>query len=222
MMKVFISLILICSLAACNSTTRSTQPRFPKMYTESPTSILVVPAINNTTAADATMLYASTITKPLSEAGYYVYSLPFVQTLFANEGIIDGRQVKNKLSSKIYRDRFAADSILYVTITQWDTNYYVVGGNVTVGAHFELVSTYTNETLWQYQDSISYDTSSDDSDILLVNLISTAIESAMTDYAPLARDLNRQIISTMPLGRYHPNYNKEQHQPSQNALELNN
>lgn len=217
MMKLLISLILICLLAACNSAISSKQQRFPKMYTESPVSILVVPAINNTTAADATALYASTITKPLSEAGFYVYSLPFTQTLFAKEGITDGLQVKNKLSSKIYQDMFAADSILYVTITQWDTNYYIVGGNVMVGAHFELVSTYTNETLWQYQDSINYDTSSNGSDSLLINLISTAIESATTDYAPIARDLNRRIISTIPLGKYHPKYNKNQHQPSQNT-----
>lgn len=200
-MRLFITFIFAIALTACQSTSVTKEEAFPKVYNERPQSILVLPAINHTTAADAATLYATTIAHPLAEAGYYVFSIPYVDAFFANEGIVDGAQLKTLPPSR-FKDMFGADSVLFVNIHQWDTNYYVTGGNVTVGAQFELVSTSTGEVLWQYNDIIVHNTSGNSGN-LLADIISTALTTAVVDYVPIARTVNQRIINTIPVGKYH-------------------
>lgn len=204
---VFILVFIIC-LSACQSTGVTKQQAFPKVYNERPQSILVLPAINKTTAADAASLYSTTIAQPLAEAGYYVFSIPYIDAYFANEGIIDGAQLSEIPASR-YKELFGADSVLFVHINQWDTNYYVLGGNVTVGATFQLVSTRTGQILWQYHDTVVNDTSSDSGN-LLIDMISTALTTSVVDYVPIARTVSQQIVRTLPVGHYHKNFNKDQ------------
>ena len=208
MKKLLILLLGSIVLTACKSTMVSKEQAFPMVYKEKPSSILVLPAINNTTAADAANLYATTIAHPLAEAGYYVFSIPYIDTYFANEGIVDGTQLRNIPSIK-YKEMFGADSVLFVKINQWDTNYYITGGDVTVGAQFELISTLSGETLWQYDDIIVHNTSGNSGN-LIADMISTAINTAIVDYVPIARTVNQRIVSTIPAGKYHEKHNKDQ------------
>jgi len=204
-----VSSILLIFLLGCGTVKVTKQEAFPSMYTaEKPTSILVVPAVNKTTAADAAQLYATTIAKPLAESGYYVFSIPFIQQFFNREGIVDGTQINNIPPAK-FKELFGADAVLFVTINQWDTNYYVVGGNVTVGAHFKLVSTSSNQTLWQYNDVYVHNTSGDSGGGIIGALISTAIATAATDYVSVANVVNTNIINSMPLGKYHSRHNQD-------------
>ncbi len=53
-----------------------------KLYQNHPTSILVLPATNTTTSVDATDHFRFTITKPLSERGYYVFPVHLVDNFF--------------------------------------------------------------------------------------------------------------------------------------------
>jgi hypothetical protein len=175
---------------------------FPKMYNEKPLSIVVVPAINNTTAADATDLFSTTIAQPLSEAGFYVVPVPYVNHVLAAEGIIDGAQLKSVPLEK-FNQIFGADAVLFVTIDKWDTSYLITSATVTVGLKFELISTKTNEYLWQHESVIVKETTDNDSGGLLIKIISTAISTIMTDYVPIAREVNQRILYTIPLGKYH-------------------
>lgn len=201
-------LLLALLLTGCQSTRITKQDAFPKVYAEKPASILVVPAVNNTTAADASQLYATTIAYPLAEAGYYVFSIPYIDSFFAAEGVTDGAQLRQVPMSK-FRETFGADSVLFVNINKWDTNYYLTGGSVAVAAHFELVSTKSNELIWQYDDVIVKDTSSDSGN-LFADLISTALSTAMSDYVPMAKTVNQQILRTIPVGKYHKKHGKDQ------------
>jgi hypothetical protein len=200
-----VSMVIIFS--GCQATTTKGDA-FPKLYSEKPKSILVVPAINETTAADAAELYATTIAKPLAEAGYYVFSIPYVEAFLQNEGVVDGTQVRS-LPTSTFKTVFGADAVLFVTIKQWDTNYYVTGGNVTVAAKFELVSTLTNDVIWQYDDIIVHNTSGNSGNII-ADIISTAITTALVDYVPVANVVNQRIVSSLPVGQYHNNYGKDQ------------
>ncbi len=202
--------ILLCAvyLGGCATPNYLTkQEAYPNLYKEETNSVLVVPAINRSTAADAPDLYATTIAQPLAEAGYYVMPIPMVEMLLSMEGVTDGAQVKSIDSSK-FKTMFGADSVLFVTINQWDTNYYVTGGNVTVGADFELVSTSTNESLWNYSGLVVINTSGNSGN-LLADVISTALTTALTDYVPIARQVNAQVVTTLPHGKYHERHKQD-------------
>jgi len=208
MLKQIISLMFILALAGCKTTQVTKVEAFPDMYSEKPASILVVPAINLTTAADAAALYATTIAKPLAESGYYVFSVPFIERFLQREGITDGEQVSNIPLSK-FKEMFDADTVLFVTLNSWDTNYYITGGNVTVGARFELKSTASNKTLWQYDDVVVHNTSGNSGN-LLADIIATAITTALVDYVPIAHIVNQRIVTSMPVGKYHKRHNTDQ------------
>ncbi|MDO6712646.1 DUF799 family lipoprotein [Aliiglaciecola sp. 2_MG-2023] len=196
------SLFIIAHLVGCATPTILTKSEaYPKMYQQDTNSILVVPAINRSTAADAPELYSTTIAQPLAEAGYYVMPIPMIEMMLAVEGVVDGEQLKGVEPAK-FKTMFGADAVLFVTINQWDTNYYVTGGNVTVGADFELISTSTNESLWNYKNVVVINTSGNSGN-LLADIISTAISTAITDYVPIARQVNYSVVTTLPVGKYH-------------------
>jgi len=209
-MRLLIVLFCFVALSGCQSTGLTKSQAYPNMYKEKPPSILVIPAINLSTAADAPQLFSSTVTQPLAEAGYYVFSVPNSHQFFATEGIVDGQQLVN-IEPQRFQTLFGADSVLFVTIEKWNTNYLLTSGNVTVALKFKLVSTHTGETLWQRKELIVEDTSGD-SDNLLVKMIGTAINSVMLDYVTVARRVNRQIVATLPLGKYHSAHMTDQEQ----------
>ena len=209
-MKRILFVLLAVFLTGCQAPKYITKEKaFPKVYNEKPASILVVPAINNTTAADAINLYSTTVAYPLAEAGYYVLSVPYTQKFLAREGIADGAQAAQVPLDK-YKQLFGTDAVLFVTLKQWDTNYSVVAGNVTVSAKVDMYSTQTEEKIWSYDSTIVYNTSGNTGGGLLADLIATAIQTAVQDYVPVARTVNSQIVHTMPVGKYHPRHGKDQ------------
>jgi len=203
MNKLLILLIPFIILSGCKTTVPVSKiDAYPKMYNERPLSIVVAPAINNTTAADASDLFSTTIAQPLAEAGFYVVPIPYVNHVLAAEGIYDGAQLKHVPLEK-FNLMFGADAVLFVTINKWDTSYLITAASVTVGLKFELISTKTSEILWQRERVIVKDTTDNDSNSLLVKIISTAISTAMTDYVPIAREVNQRTLNVLPLGKYH-------------------
>ncbi len=203
MKKLFVVLLAL-GLTACG-TMETKQEAYPSMYDLGlkPVSIVVVPAINRTTAADAGDLITATLPQPFADNGYYVLPLPIVHKIFQEEGVVDGRQMID-VPATTFRNAFGADAVLYVTIDEWETNYVVLAANVTVGLSYVLRSTTTDEVLWSYKVRQVVDTAGQSSGFLLLDVISTAITTAMTDYLPIAYRVNTQAVATMPFGVYHP------------------
>ncbi len=173
---------------------KSKQDLYPKMYKEKPQSILVVPAINDTTAADAGDLYIATIAPPITWHGYYVMPTEITTPLLQDEGITDGRQLLNVPAQK-FKTLFGADAVLFVNLTKWDTNYNVISGGVTTG-----------ETLWTHSAERTIDTSGNNNNGggLIGALIVTALKTAMQDYLPVAQQMNNAAVYYLPAGHYHP------------------
>jgi hypothetical protein len=182
------------------------------MYNERPLAILVLPPINETTAADAKEYYSTTIAEPLSLSGYYVYPIEVVSDILKDEGIYDTETLINADPRK-FKEYFGADGVMYIWIKKWNTSYYVVGGNVSVGVLCLLKSTTSGESLWEYEGTIVQDTTASGSGGglvgLLVNVVATAIQTGFTDYVPIAKRTNYMILQTIPLGKYHPKYDKD-------------
>jgi len=205
MIKLLVMAALTATITGCATPIWETKGEaFPNMYDSNvkPISLIVVPAVNKSTAADATDLIYATLTEPFVDNGYYVMPLPLVAEVFQNEGIIDGEQLKG-IPASTFKDSFGADAVLYVTINNWETNYLVLAGNVTVGLSYLLVSTTTEEALWSYDQILVVDTSSSGGNPL-IDMISTAIKTATQDYLPVALQVNKDVVATMPYGEYHP------------------
>lgn len=210
-MKKHLLIVLSISMLLLSGcvTTKPKSELYPAMYSEMPKSILVLPAINKSTAADAPNLYSSTIAQPLSNAGFYVLSTEVTKKFFQNEGLTRGEQFTSIPTQK-FSKIFGADAVLFVTIVKWDTNYYVLGGNVTVSIKYLLKSTKTGNKLWSYENELVLDTSgNNNSSSLLAMLINAAVTTAVQDYVPIARRVNFISLNTIPFGKYHKNHRKD-------------
>ena len=211
-----VSLIIVFLSGCAEMGTK--QDAYPSMYTDrKPVSMLIVPAINESTAADAGDLLNVTVTQPFSNHGYYVMPMPIVADIFRREGILEGTQVKG-LPTSIFKKNFGADSVLFMTFESWDKNYAVLAGNVTVSIEYVLLSTETNEVLWSYDSTVVVDTSGSSGNIF-ADLISTAIATGIADYVPVAYQVHATASQALPFGKYHPKSGLDGMQKSVN-LEL--
>ena len=100
----------------------------PEMYNEHPLSILVLPPINNSTAADAKEYYATTVAEPLTNSGYYVFPMEVVYDMLQQEGLYD-TETMTDIPVEKFKQYFGADAVLYVTIQEWDTQYLLTSGH---------------------------------------------------------------------------------------------
>ena len=67
-----------------------------------------------------------------------------------------------------------------------------------------LVSTADNSVLWSYDQQIVVDTGGQSSGFILLDIVQTAINTAITDYIPIERQVNATAVATLPYGKYHP------------------
>jgi hypothetical protein len=206
---IFVMAILV---GACVPTKVAKKDAFPEMYNERPLSILVLPPMNETTAADAKEYYLTTVAEPISYAGYYVFPIEVTNDILKSVGLHDTEIVSEGHLQK-FKEFFGADAVLFVRIVKWDTSYTVLAGNVTVGIECTLKSTTTRNTLWQYKGTVFIDTTARSSGGGLIGLaiqaIATAITTASTDYVPIARRVNYMVIGSMPYGKYHPSFDTD-------------
>jgi hypothetical protein len=188
----------------------SKQEFAPNMYSQHPLTILVLPPLNKSTAADAKEYYSTTVAEPLTNSGYYVYPIEVVNDVMKQEGLFDTESFINIPPQK-FKEYFEADAVLYVTILEWNTSYYITGGNVRVKIYCELKSTATGDLLWFYDDIVIVDTSGDSGGAsglagFLIQAATTAINTASQDYVPLARMVNEKVFVAIPYGKYHSQY----------------
>ena len=224
-MKSIILLTTIIFFFSC-ATIIAKGDAFPKMYEEKPLSILVLPPINESTAADAKEFYSTTVAEPLSLAGYYVFPIEIVNEVLKQEGIYDTELIVDLDPTK-FKEYFDADAVLFTKIIKWDTSYYIIGGNVKVHLLFELLSTTTGDVLWNYNDELTVDTTAEDNKVggtagLLLSLATTAAKTASQDYIPLAKKVNNTILMTIPYGPYHPQHGLDRTTQSVNKNKMGN
>jgi len=208
-----LGILVVPLLSACGPKMTTKLAEFPLMYEERPTSILILPPMNESTAADAKEYYSTTIQEPLAFTGYYTFPYPITSEILKMEGIYDTELLVNLPLSK-FKEYFGADAVLFTTIKKWDLSYMVLAANLTVSIDCKLKSTTSNQTLWKYTGTVVVDLSGGNTGGGLAGLIAkaivTAIQSAVADYVPYARQANYRALSSMPYGKYNPQHNKDQ------------
>lgn len=213
-----IKLILVASflaiLTGCASPVLVTKEQeFPGMYNELPRSLLIMPPINLSTAADAKDYYATTVEMPIAFQGYYTFPYELTSEILKQEGIYDAELVYDMPLNK-FQDYFGADAVLFTKIVKWDTSYAVIASSLTVSIDAEIKSTKTSQTLWKYNGTVIVDLSGNNSGGglagIIVGAVATAINTAAADYTKYARQANGRFVGTVPVGPYHPLYLKDQ------------
>jgi hypothetical protein len=208
-------LILLLLVTGCGPKMVTKIEKFPLMYQEQPSSILILPPINESTAADAKEYYSTTIQEPLSFTGFYVFPYEVTNDILRMEGIFDAELLREVPLSK-FREYFGADAVLFTTIKKWDLSYLVLASTLTVSIDCELKSTKSNQVLWTYNGTVVVDLSGGNYGGgiggLIAKAVATAVTSAMADYVPYARQANYMAISSMPFGKYHPRYLQDKQQ----------
>ena len=222
-MKIFIKYIILPLLAivyfgGCAGHIGS-QPvtkgqEFPGMYEEKPRSLLIMPPMNESTAADAKDYYATTIEIPLAFHGFYVFPYEITSDVLKQQGIYDAELLYNMPLNKFY-DYFGADAVLFTRIKKWDTSYVVLASSLTISIDAEIKSTRSSRVLWKYNGTVVVDLSGGNNsggDLigLIVGAVATAINTAAADYTTYAKQANGRFIGSMPYGYYHPGYLKDQ------------
>ncbi len=175
-------------------------------YRTAPKTILVLPARNQSTDAEASWFYMATVGEPLVERGYYVMPVTLVSEILTREGVDPGAAWDID-PARAY-DYLGADAILYVTIEEWDTFYAVMASSVKVAIDYRLVDTRTGGVIWEHRGARKVTAGGHGQGLvgLLLDAAESAIVATTIDYVPLAAGLNAEAFSTLPPGAYHPDY----------------
>ena len=180
-----------------------------KFKEANPASILMVPVVNESVEVTAPEFFLSTVSIPLAERGYYVFPVNLVKRILEDEGLSDASLVHAAPAGKIC-NLFGADSVLYVTIKEWNAQYLVLTTTVNVRLTYTIKDCKTGDTLWEHEQKMAYTPQSSNTGHPLGNLIAMAITAAVAkaspNYVPLARQANALTFNAegvaIPLGPY--------------------
>jgi hypothetical protein len=202
------SLALGLIVSAC--ATAPTPKDYAALNRANPRSILVVPVINHTTEVEAGSLFLTTLAVPLAERGYYVLPVTAARKVMEGSGLGDPGLVHKSPTSQL-ASLFGADSVLYVEINEWESNYAVVSAGITVGFVYTLKDGKSDALLWQDQKTVFVQTSTSTGNIfadMIAAAVTAAIDNSRSDYTPVAAMANAQALTTpgqgLPFGPYSP------------------
>ncbi|MGY2292725.1 DUF799 domain-containing protein [Pseudomonas sp. SDO528_S397] len=163
-----------------------------------PKSILVMPPINQSPEVQASYSLVSQVTLPLAEAGYYVMPIALVDETFRQNGLTTPTDIQAVPTAKLH-DIFGADAGLYITVTEYGTQYKLIASDTAVTATAKLVDLRTGTTLWTGAARASSEEGRSNSGGLIGALITAAVKqiiNSSTDAAyPIAGITSSRLLS---------------------------
>lgn len=212
-MRILVALSFAAMLAGCAPL--PPKDYLPEFHARKPASILVVPVVNRSVDVEAPLAVLSTLPRLLAEKGYYVFPVNTVKTLLEFEGLYEADEVHAAPVPEL-AELFGADSILYVTIHEWTTQYILVSAKTIVDLEYTIVSR-DGEQLWSARKRLTHspDAQASSGNVaanLLVAAVGAALERLDPEFMPLAREANEQVFhqgrSALPPGPYAPRYDE--------------
>lgn len=206
-MKRIIAIILLAaSVSSCGIVSQVTrESQYAAMYNDMPTTILVMPPINNTSNVEAKDLLYTSISRPLAEAGYYVISPLLAMDVLKAESAYDSELfIDGSLS--MFKKYFGADAVVFSQIDTWAKR----GFGIDTKIRYIIKSTTSNEIIFErscdlYLD-LSHNSNGNSTLSILTDLAISAISTATTDHIEAARKANNYIFRDIPRGKYSPLY----------------
>lgn len=133
-------------------------PPAPYNYTAlkkaNPRSILVLPPINQSVDVKAGPSVLSHATLPLAEGGFYVLPVALVMETLKANGVTQPEDAHGLALDKL-KGIFGADSVLYITIESYGTQFQIIDSATIVKASARLVDASTGDLLWSGSASAS-------------------------------------------------------------------
>lgn len=145
-----------------------------------PHSILVLPPLNNSPDINATYSVMSTVTKPLAEAGYYVFPVALVDQTFRENGLHNPAEMHQAPLDKI-REIFGTDSALYINVTKYGPTFLLFSSEVVVTAHAKLLDTRNGQLLWEGSATASDSEGNNNSGGLVALLVIAVVKQVVSD-----------------------------------------
>lgn len=208
MKNAYYILTMVCCVlfASCSMTQPITRgEQYAKMYEEKPITFLVMPPINNSTNVEAKDLLYTSISYPLIESGYYVLSPMLTMEILKKESAYDAEMFINS-SLSMFQKYFGADAVVFSEINSWTKK----GFGIETDIHFIIKSAHTNEILFERSCDLYLDLSTQSSGGGVFGaaaaILSSAVNTAITQHIQAARMANRYIIRDIPRGKYSPEY----------------
>ena len=163
-----------------------------------PKSILVLPPINESPEVQASYSLVSQVTYPLAEAGYYVLPIALVDETFRQNGLTTANDSQAVAPAKL-QQIFGADAGLYITITEYGTQYMLISSDTAVTATAKLVDLKTGTTLWTGVARASSEEGNSNAGGIVGMLITAAVKQVInssTDAAhPIAGVASARLLS---------------------------
>jgi hypothetical protein len=182
-----------------------------------PRSILVLPPLNSSTAVEATYIYLSTASRPLAEAGYYIFPVAVIDAFMKENGLPTPDEMHGVLLDKI-KEIIGADAVLYITIEEWGQKYHVISSSTVVRASGRLVDVETGATLWTGKAQAVRNSGGGGQGGIIGTLIAAAVHQIVYSMIDQTHELSRFATTAMVVnkdngllfGPRHPEYNSDQ------------
>ena len=174
------------------------------MYEEKPVTLLLMPPINNTTNVEAKEYLYTSISRPLAEAGYYVISPMLSMDILQAESAYDAELFVDAPLT-MFQNFFGADAVVFSEINSWTKK----GLGIETNIRYFIKSDYTGEILFDRSCELYLDlqiNSGGSGFGVLVDLVASAINTAVTEHIVAARKANYFIFRDIPRGKYNPQY----------------
>jgi len=199
-----------CALSACATMPESYD--YTAYNSHPPRSILVLPPTNDSVAVDAPYVYLSTITRPLAEAGYYVFPVAVIDRFMTENGLADPAEMHAVALTKL-DEIIGPDAVLYVHIVDWGQKYQVISSNTTVDIKARLVDVASGTQLWE-GEARAVEASGNGQNGLIGMAIAALVDQIVDTVATRSREVavgaNAMMINDpndgLPLGPYNPDH----------------
>jgi hypothetical protein len=181
-----------------------------------PKSILVLPPVNLSTDIRGSLSFLSTVTYPLSEAGYYVFPVAMVEATFKENGLPLPDQMHEAPLTKL-QSIFGTDAVLYLTLEKYGSTYVVLDSQTVVTAQARLVDARTGILLWQGRASASDAEGRDNSNGLVGVLLTSVLHQLASNIGNpgyrLSHVTSARLLAPQPGGMLYgprsPNHGKD-------------
>ena len=220
-MKTFLKCTALASsllLAACSTNKGSFD--YGNFQQAKPRSILVLMPTDNTNEVKAGPAVLAHATRPLAEAGYYVFPSALVNETFKHNGLTQAQEIQNVNPQKL-QQIFGADAALYINVENYGVQYQILDSVTKVEVQGKLVDLRTGKELWSgkgYADSNDASNANVNSGNPIVTLIAAAVKHIVNEVSDQgykvaafadARLLGSGYNGGLLYGPYNPKYGND-------------
>lgn len=145
--KLLSAMIATCLILLTGCATQAPKYDYTAFLQAKPSSLLVLPPINESPDVKATPGIWANATRPLSEAGYYVLPAALVNETLKQNGIQTAEEAQGIPASKLH-EVFGADAAVYIKIKKYGTSYQVFASETRVEIEGRIVDLRSNTLLW--------------------------------------------------------------------------